>query len=228
MRRNVKHIFFVEQHTFSSTFDIGDSVAIWSDVLCQFQTWALVILELPVDLVFGQTKIIHDSWKQGRENFLFLQHLAPCSSVAKNQAELLMKHGLCLITDHIHFDHAEPLIEGMINLIKTTKQKIRNFAADNLVFVMNYVPGLFYRPASIVILTGGTARRRFQHGDLATDLPMKQKEKNIADIQLPSDDEPSESASQESSVFVFQSVTGYVTRQQRNHQQSTWMRNYVI
>ncbi|KRZ47527.1 hypothetical protein T02_5136 [Trichinella nativa] len=33
MRRNVKHIFFVEQHTFSSTFDI----------------------ELPVDLGFGQT-----------------------------------------------------------------------------------------------------------------------------------------------------------------------------
>ncbi|KRX52958.1 hypothetical protein T09_11072 [Trichinella sp. T9] len=106
-------------------------------------------------------KIIHDSWKQGRENFLFLQHLAPCSSVAKNQAELLMKHGLCLITDHIHFDHAEPLIEGRINLIKATKQKKMNFAADNLVFVMNYVPGLFYRPASIVILTGGTARRRF-------------------------------------------------------------------
>ncbi|KRX70894.1 hypothetical protein T06_2953 [Trichinella sp. T6] len=138
-----------------------------------------------------------------------------------------MKHGLCLIPDHIHSDLAELLIEGRINLIKATKQKKRNFAADNLVFVMNYVPGLFYRPASIVILTGGTARRRFQHGDLATDLPMKQKAKNIADIQLPSDDEPSQSASQESSVFLFQSVTGYVTRPQRNHQQSTWMRNYV-
>ncbi|KRZ47507.1 hypothetical protein T02_16230 [Trichinella nativa] len=145
-------------------------------------------------------KIIHDNWKQGRENFLFLQHLAPCSSVAKNQAELLMKHGLCLIPDHIHSDLAESLIEGRINLIKATKQKKRNFAADNLVFVMNYVPGLFYRPASIVILTGGIARRLFQHGDLATDLPMKQKAKNIADIQLPSDDEPSQSASQESSI----------------------------
>ncbi|KRZ82455.1 hypothetical protein T08_15634 [Trichinella sp. T8] len=139
-----------------------------------------------------------------------------------------MKHGLCLIPDHIHSDLAEPLIEGRINLIKSTKQKKRNFAAGNLVFVMNYVPGLLYRSASIGILTGGTARRRFQHGDLATDLPMKQKAKNIADIQLPSDDEPSQSASQESSVFVFQSVSGYVTRPQRNHQQSTWMRNYVI
>ncbi|KRX52977.1 hypothetical protein T09_14903 [Trichinella sp. T9] len=47
-----------------------------------------------------------DNWKQGKENFLFL---APCSSVVKNQAELLMKHGLCLIPDRIHPDLAESL-----------------------------------------------------------------------------------------------------------------------
>ncbi|KRX53734.1 hypothetical protein T09_3220 [Trichinella sp. T9] len=55
MRRNAKDIFLVEQHTLSSTFHIGDSVAIWSDVLSQIRTWALVILEMPVDMPFGQT-----------------------------------------------------------------------------------------------------------------------------------------------------------------------------
>ncbi|KRX63733.1 hypothetical protein T06_3018 [Trichinella sp. T6] len=55
MRRNAKHIFLVEQHTLLSTFHIGDSVAIWSDVLSQIRTWALVILEMPVDMPFGQT-----------------------------------------------------------------------------------------------------------------------------------------------------------------------------
>ncbi|KRY15671.1 hypothetical protein T12_3628 [Trichinella patagoniensis] len=63
MRCNAKHIFLVEQHTLSSTFDIGDSVAIWSDVLSQIQTWALVILEIPVDLLFGQTNY----WKSSEE-----------------------------------------------------------------------------------------------------------------------------------------------------------------
>ncbi|KRZ82454.1 hypothetical protein T08_13380 [Trichinella sp. T8] len=55
MRRNAKHIFIVEQHTLSSIFHIGDSVATWSDVLSQIRTWALVILEMPVDMPFGQT-----------------------------------------------------------------------------------------------------------------------------------------------------------------------------
>ncbi|KRY15692.1 hypothetical protein T12_907 [Trichinella patagoniensis] len=67
------------------------------------------------------SKIIHHNWKQGRENFLFLQHLAPCPSIVKNQAELLMKHGLWLIPDHIHPDLAESLVTAKIQFNETIK-----------------------------------------------------------------------------------------------------------
>ncbi|KRX52957.1 hypothetical protein T09_5195 [Trichinella sp. T9] len=86
MRRNVKHIFFVEQHTFSSTFDIGDSVAIWSDVLCQFQTWALVILELPVDSVFGQMLKIY--WNSSEEYWNVLPDTIVYDYQSKNREQL--------------------------------------------------------------------------------------------------------------------------------------------
>ncbi|KRY48948.1 hypothetical protein T03_584 [Trichinella britovi] len=85
-----------------------------------------------------------------------------------------------------------------------------------------------YSPVSFVLLIGGAPRRRFPQKNLTTDLPMKRKAKHIADIQSPSDHEPSQSASQESLVSVSQSVTEYLTRPQRNHQQSTWMKNFRI
>ncbi|KRZ76532.1 hypothetical protein T10_4358 [Trichinella papuae] len=95
-------------------------------------------------------KIIHDRLK----NFLLLKHLTPCASIVKNQAELLMKHRLCLILDHMHPDLAEELVKDKINLTEVIKKKIRNFAADNLVVARNYAPGPKCSPASIVTLTG--------------------------------------------------------------------------
>ncbi|KRX13539.1 hypothetical protein T07_4659 [Trichinella nelsoni] len=51
---------------------------------------------------------------------------------------------------------------------------------------------------------------------------------NIVDVHLPFDQKPTQPASLESPVPVFESVTIHLTGLQRNHQYRKWMKEYAV
>ncbi|KRZ47528.1 hypothetical protein T02_251 [Trichinella nativa] len=51
---------------------------------------------------------------------------------------------------------------------------------------------------------------------------------NIVDVHLPFDQNPSQPATLESPVLMFETDTEHLTRSQRNHQCRKWMKKYAV
>ncbi|KRX18868.1 Uncharacterized protein T07_3375, partial [Trichinella nelsoni] len=92
-------------------------------------------------------KMTQRDWEYNLANFLFCQHVTPCTTTGKSPAELLMNRRLRTVLDRLQPDVVSEDLDKRF-------EKVRTFQTDDQVYAKNYSSEKAWKPAIVVTPTG--------------------------------------------------------------------------
>ncbi|KRZ91539.1 LanC-like protein 2 [Trichinella sp. T8] len=92
-------------------------------------------------------KMTQCDWEYNLANFLFCQHVTPCTTTGKSPAELLMNRRLRTVLDRLQPDVVPEDLDKKF-------EKVRTFQTDDQEYAKNYSSGKTWKPAIVVTPTG--------------------------------------------------------------------------
>ncbi|KRY20306.1 Uncharacterized protein T12_11201 [Trichinella patagoniensis] len=92
-------------------------------------------------------KMTQRDWEYNLANFLFCQHVTPCTTTGKSRAELLMNRRLRAVLDRLQPDVVPEDLDKKF-------EKVRTFQTEDQEYAKNYSSEKTWKPAIVVTPTG--------------------------------------------------------------------------